>query len=56
MNKTEIKSYEEELNTNFHNDQMPKESSDCICLSVSLIDSVFEIGKKYFSRVFFGIM
>ena len=36
--KTTIKSYEGKVNTNFHNDQMPKEVSEYTCLSVVLTD------------------
>lgn len=54
MKQTKIKSFEEKLNTNFHDDKMPKESSHCICLSVIFIDSVFKIGEKYFSQVFWN--
>ena len=31
---------------------MSKEDSHCICLSVILIDSVFEMGTKYYPQVF----
>ena len=30
---------------------MPKEGSHCICQSVVLIDSVFKMGKSYYSQV-----
>ena len=49
--KTKIKSCEGKINANFHNDKMPKEGSHCICLSVVLIDSVFEMGKNYYPQV-----
>ena len=39
--KTKIKFYEGKINTNFHEDKVPKEGSRYICLSVILIDSVF---------------
>ena len=42
--KTKIKSYEGEIGTNFHDDEIPKECSNCICLSVILIESVFKMG------------
>ena len=29
------------MNTNFHNNKIPKEGCQCICLSVILIDSVY---------------
>ena len=32
--KTKIKSYTEKINTNFQNNKIPKEGSQCICLSV----------------------
>ena len=31
---------------------MPKEGSHCICLSVTLIDSIFKIGKTFYQKVF----
>ena len=31
---------------------MPKEGSCCICLSIILIDCIFEIGKNYYPQVF----
>ena len=37
--KAKIKSYKGKINTNFHNNKIPKEDSQCICLSVILIDS-----------------
>ena len=38
--KTKIKSCTGKTNANFHNDKMPKEGSQCICVSVILIESV----------------
>ena len=38
--KAKIKSHNGKINTNFHNNKIPKEGSQCICLSVTLIDSV----------------
>ena len=31
---------------------MPKEACHCVCLSVTLIDSVFKMGKKYYPQIF----
>ena len=45
--KTEIKSFEGKINTSFHSDKVPKECSQCICVSMILIDSVYKIGKNY---------
>ena len=44
--KTKIKFYEKKINTNFHGGKVPKQSSQCICLSVILVDSVFKTGKS----------
>ena len=50
--KAKIKSYEGKINTNFYGDKVPKEGSDCICLSVIFIDCAFRIGKNYYLQVF----
>ena len=44
--RTKMKSYKGKITTNFHNNRMMKEGSHCICLSVSLINSIFKKGKK----------
>ena len=45
--KTKIKSCNGKINTKFHNNKMPKEDCQCICLSVTLIDSVHIKDKNY---------
>ena len=40
--KTKLKSFNLKINTNSHNNFIPKESPQCICLSVTLIDFVLE--------------
>ena len=35
--KSKIKFYKGKINTSFHSDKIPKEGSQCICLSVILI-------------------
>ena len=50
--KTKIKSCMGKTNANFHNDKMPKEGSQCFCVSVILIESVSEMGKKYYFKCF----
>ena len=45
--KTKIKSYNENINTNFHNNKIQKEDSQYIYLSGILISSVFRTGKSY---------
>ena len=50
--KSKIKSYNIKVYTNFHNNKIPKESSQCIFLLIILINSVFRGGKNYYPRVF----
>ena len=47
--KAKIKSYNEKINANFHNNKVPRKGFQFICLSVILIDSVFRTGKNYYS-------
>ena len=47
-----IKSYNGKIDTNFHYNKIPKESSKFICLSVILIDSVFRTGKIIILKCF----
>ena len=49
--KTKTKSYEGKINTNSHDERIPKESSHYICLFLILIDSVFKIGKNCYLQV-----
>ena len=49
---TKQKFYEGKINTNFLNDKIQKEGSQCICLLVTLIDSVYRAGKNYCPQVF----
>ena len=37
--KTKIKSYNSKINTNFHDNGLPKEDSHCIWLSLILVDN-----------------
>ena len=50
--KANIKSCNGKINTNFHNNKIPKECSQRICLSVILIVSVFRTGEDYYPEVF----
>ena len=50
--KTKSKSYEGKISTNFHCDKLPKEGSQCIFLSVILVDYVFRRGKSYCCQMF----
>ena len=46
---TQIKSEEDK---SIHDNEMLKENSHCICLSVILTDHVFKMGKNYYLQVF----
>ena len=50
--KTKIKIYADSIVTNFHNKKMPKEKSQCKCLSVIILDSVIKANKKYYPQTF----
>ena len=50
--KAKIKSYNGKINTDFPNNKIPIEGSQCICLSIILIHSVFRRGKNYDPQVF----
>ena len=50
--KTKRKYYKGEINTNFHNNKIPKEDSQCTCLSVILINSIFRTANNYYPQVF----
>ena len=50
--KAKIKSYNGKISTNFHNNKIPKEDSQFICLSVILIDSVFRTDKIIILKCF----
>ena len=50
--EAKIKSYNEKINTNLHNNKIPKEDSQVIYLSVILIDSVLRTDNSYYPRVF----
>ena len=45
---TEIKSYNKNVNTDFPGKNIPKESSEYICLSVIFLDSVCRKENKYY--------
>ena len=46
--KVKIKSCDRKINTNFHNNKIPKEGSQFICSSIAFIESVFRTGKNYY--------
>ena len=48
--KTKIKTYADNIITNFDNKKMPKEKAPCKCLLVIIIDSVIKVNKKYYPQ------
>ena len=50
--KAEMKSYNGKINTNIHNNKLPKERSQFICLSVFLSNFAFRTSKNYYPQVF----
>ena len=46
--KTKIKSFNGKINTNFHNNKIPKEGSQYIFLSIMFIDSFYKKDKNYY--------
>ena len=54
--RTNVKSYEVNITTNFHNNKISKDGSQCISLSVVLIDYVFRTVKNcYYPQVFLEV-
>ena len=49
--KAKIKSYNQKLNKNFHDNKNSKKRSEFICLSVILMDYVFRTGKNYYCQM-----
>ena len=43
---------DQKTKANFHSIKLPKIGSQCICLLVILIDSIFRTGKNYYPQVF----
>ena len=50
--RAKIKSYNGRINTNFHNNKLPIEGSQFVCLSVISTDSIFKTGKNYYPQIF----
>ena len=48
--KTKIKTYADNIITNFDNKKMPKEKAPCKCLSIIMMDSVVKANKKYYPQ------
>ena len=48
--KTKIKTYADDIITNFHNKKMRKEKAPCKCLLIIVINSVVKANKKYYPQ------
>ena len=44
--------YDNKVNTNFQDKEVPKKDASYKCLSLIMLDSVVKVGKKYYSQVF----
>ena len=47
-----LKLYIKKVNTNFHDNKIPNESLECVCLLLTLLDSVYRKDNKYYTQVF----
>ena len=51
--KTKRKSYNVRVYTNFKHNRMPKDNEYSVCLSVTVLDSIFvNLNKKYYLQIF----
>ena len=48
--KTKIKMYEDRVNANFQGKKVPKENASYKCLSLTMLDSVIRVNKKYYPQ------
>ena len=51
---TKIKSYGDKINANFQGKEIPKENASYKSLSLSMIDSVIRVNKRYYSQALLG--
>ena len=52
--KTQIKMYEDRVNTSFQGKKVPKESASYNCISLIALDSVIRVNKKYYPQTLLG--
>ena len=50
--KSKTKSYKGKSSTNFYGDKLPTEGSQCIFVSIMLIDSILRSSRNYYPGVF----
>ena len=51
---TKIKSYGDKINANFQGKEIPKENASYKSLSLTMIDSVIRLNKRYYSQALLG--
>ena len=51
---TKIKSYGDKINANFQGKEIPKENASYKSLSLTMIDSVIRVNKRYYSQALLG--
>ena len=49
--KAKIKSYGDEVNTNFQGKKIPKENASYKCLPLIMLDSVIRVSKKFYPQI-----
>ena len=52
--KTNIKMYEDRVNTYFQGKKVPKENASCKCLSLTVLDFVIRVNTEYYPQIFLG--
>ena len=52
--KTKINLYSGKINTNFQGNKIPEESVGCTCFSITLLDSIVRVGKRYYPQTVTG--
>ena len=45
-----LRIYGDKVNINFHRKRIPKEKTACKCLSLTMLDSVIRVNKKYYPQ------
>ena len=52
VNLLKMKKYKGKTSTHFQDNKILKKGSQCVCLPVIFIDSVFRAGKNYYPQIF----
>ena len=49
--KLKIKIYNNKIDTNFHDNKMPKDNKCCACLSAISLNSVINVDENYYRQI-----